>query len=30
MEDRAAQDPDLRAYMDEVRLAYSSQQPPSR
>ena len=30
MEDRAAQDPDLRAYMDEVRLAYSTQQPPSR
>ena len=30
MEDRAAQDTDLRAYMDEVRLAYSSQQPPSR
>jgi chromosomal replication initiator protein len=30
MEDRAARDPDLRAYMDEVRLAYLSQQPPSR
>ena len=27
MEDRAAQDPELRAYMDEIRQACSTQQP---